>query len=69
MSISLFGGDYDETLTKDGEKNKIYRIYDAYNNKKKEKVCLKVYNEENIEIDEEEDKNIFFEQQKTSSVM
>ena len=62
MSISLFGGDYDETLTKDGEKNKIYRIYDAYNNKKKEKVCLKVYNEENIEIDEEEDKNIFFEQ-------
>ena len=62
MSISIFGGDYNETLPKDGEKNKIYQIYDAYNNKRKEKVCLKFYNEENIEIDEEEDKNIFFEQ-------
>ena len=61
MADSDLNEKYGECHQRDGEDREIYDVYYATNSKN-QKVCLKVLNLKNEEIEEEEDLNIYKQQ-------
>ena len=59
MSVLGLGKNYKIKFEKEGEESEIYKTYDAFNNQSQKDICLKVIQQENPDLEEEIDYDLF----------